>query len=127
MKNIKYFTQFFLIILSFIVFKILGIKISSFLSGKIFEIIGPFFRSKKIIDKNIKKAFPNKSPEEIEKISKSMWNNYGRIFAEYIFIKDFRSGDLRSNIKIDGEKILKRNKSIKKTSYFISGHLANFG
>ena len=126
MKKIKYFTQFSLIILSFIVFKILGIKFSSFLSGKIFEIIGPFFRSKKIIDTNIKKAFPNKSPEEIEKISKSMWNNYGRIFAEYIFIKDFRSGKLASNIKIDGEEILKEINQSKKQVIFISGHLANF-
>ena len=126
MKNIKYFTQFSLIVLSFIIFKILGIKFSSFLSGKIFEIIGPFFRSKKIIDTNIKKAFPNKSPEEIEKISKSMWNNYGRIFAEYIFIKDFRSGKLASNIKIDGEEILKEINQSKKQVIFISGHLANF-
>ena len=126
MKNIKYFTQFSLIVLSFIIFKILGIKFSSFLSGKIFEIIGPFFRSKKIIDTNIKKAFPNKSPEEIKKISKSMWNNYGRIFAEYIFIKDFRSGKLASNIKIDGEEILKEINQSKKQVIFISGHLANF-
>ena len=28
-----------------------------------------------------------------------MWNNYGRIFAEYIFIKEFRFGKLSSNIK----------------------------
>ena len=28
-----------------------------------------------------------------------MWNNYGRVFAEYIFIKDFRNGKLED---IDG-------------------------
>ena len=126
MKNIKYFTQFSLIILSFIVFKILGIKISSFLSGKIFEIIGPFFRSKNIIYSNIKKAFPNKSQEDVEKISKSMWNNYGRIFAEYMFIKDFRSGHLTSKIKIEGEEILKEINQSKKQVIFISGHFCNF-
>ena len=126
MKNIKYFTQFSLIILSFIVFKILGIKFSSFLSGKIFEIIGPYFRPKKIIHSNIKKAFPNKSQEDVEKISKSMWNNYGRIFAEYMFIKDFRLGHLTSKIKIEGEEILKEINQSKKQVIFISGHLANF-
>mgnify|MGYP001306288368 CR=1 FL=1 len=126
MKNIKYFTQFSLIILSFILFKILGIKFSSFLSGKMFEIIGPFFRSKKIIDSNIKKAFPYKSQEDVEKISKSMWNNYGRTFAEYMFIKDFRSGNLTSNIKIEGEEILKEINQSKKQVIFVSGHLANF-
>ena len=126
MKKIKYFTQFSLIILSFIVFKILGIKFSSFLSGKIFEIIGPYFRPKKIIHSNIKKAFPNKSQEDVEKISKSMWNNYGRIFAEYMFIKNFRSGNLTSKIKIEGNEILKEINQSKKQVIFISGHLANF-
>ena len=126
MKKIIYFTQFSLIILSFIVFKILGIKFSSFLSGKIFEIIGPYFRPKKIIHSNIKKAFPNKSQEDVEKISKSMWNNYGRIFAEYMFIKNFRSGNLTSKIKIEGNEILKEINQSKKQVIFISGHLANF-
>ena len=57
MKNIKYFIQFLLIIISFVIFKLLGVKFSSNLSGKIFEKIGPFFRSKRIIQSNIKKLF----------------------------------------------------------------------
>ena len=58
MKTIKYFIQFIIIIILFFLFKILGMKTSSSLSGKIFQIIGPFFRSKKLIDENIKIAFP---------------------------------------------------------------------
>ena len=126
MKNIKYFIQFLLIIISFVIFKLLGVKFSSNLSGKIFEKIGPFFRSKRIIQSNIKRAFPNTNLEDIEKISKSMWNNYGRIFAEYIFLKDFRSGNLSSKIEIDGEEILEEINKSKKQVVFISGHLSNF-
>ena len=47
MKYLKYFIEFVLTILCFIIFKILGPNISSNISGKIFEIIGPYFRSKK--------------------------------------------------------------------------------
>ena len=126
MKNIKYFIQFLLTIISFVIFKLLGVKFSSNLSGKIFEKIGPFFRSKRIIQSNIKRAFPNTNLEDIEKISKSMWNNYGRIFAEYIFIKDFRSGNLSSKIEIDGEEILEEINKSKKQVVFVSGHLSNF-
>jgi KDO2-lipid IV(A) lauroyltransferase len=43
----------------FIIFKLIGLKFSSFLGGKLFQIIGPLFRSKKIIHSNIKRAFPN--------------------------------------------------------------------
>ena len=96
MKIIKYFFQFLLAVFCFIFFKILGAKLSSELSGKIFENIGPFFRSKKIIDENIKRAIPNISEENLNKIKTSMWNNYGRVFAEYIFIKDFRERSYKS-------------------------------
>ena len=84
----------------------IGIKNASSLSGKIFEIIGPYFRSKKTIDTNIKKAFPNIENENLNKLKRSMWNNYGRVFAEYMFMKNFRTGNLKSKIKIEGEEIL---------------------
>ena len=76
MNNIKYFIQFIIIIFLFLIFKILGLKISSYLSGRLFEIIGPIFRSKDIIDNNIKRAFPNLDLKEVNKIKSSMWNNY---------------------------------------------------
>ena len=126
MKYIKYFLQFILIIFSFLIFKILGPKISSYASGKIFEIIGPYFRSKKIIHSNIKKAFPKISFEDLNKLTNSMWNNYGRVFAEYVFIKDFRNGKLSSKIKIDGKEIIDEIKKSNQQVIFISGHLSNF-
>tara|TARA_Y100000992_G_scaffold212738_1_gene146442 strand:+ start:2851 stop:3711 length:861 start_codon:yes stop_codon:yes gene_type:complete len=126
MKHIKYFFQFLLIIISFVIFKILGPSLSSKLSGKIFERIGPFFRSKKIIHSNILKAFPEIDNENINKLSRLMWNNYGRVFAEYIFIKEFRSGKLSSNIQIEGQEILEEIVKYNKQVVFVSGHLSNF-
>ena len=55
-----------------------------------------------------------------------MWNNYGRIFAEYIFIKEFRFGKLSSNIKIEGQEIINEIIKLDKQVVFISGHLSNF-
>ena len=126
MKYLKYFIQFLLAILSFVLFKILGPNLSSKLSGKLFEKIGPLFRSKKTIESNIKKAIPNINSIDINKITQLMWNNYGRVFAEYMFIKDFRSGKLSSKIKIDGQEILEEIKMSNKQVVFISGHLSNF-
>ena len=126
MKYIKYFFQFLLAIICFILFKILGATLSSKISGKLFELIGPFFRSEEIINSNIKRAMPNIQPEEIKKIKKSMWNNYGRIFAEYMFINNFRTGKLSSNIIIEGKDILDEIIKSKEQAIFISGHLSNF-
>ena len=54
-----------------------------------------------------------------------MWNNYGRTFAEYIFIKDFR-GNLSSKIELEGEEIINEIKKNNQQVVFISGHLGNF-
>ena len=126
MKYIKYFLQFLLAIISFIIFKILGVNNSSNLSGKIFEFIGPYFRSKKLIYSNISKAYPNADEKELKKITKAMWNNYGRVFSEYMFIKDFRSGKLSDKIEIVGKEYLDEIKNLNKQVVFISGHFSNF-
>ena len=126
MRKIKYFLQFIIIILFFFIFKILGIKLASFLSGKIFQIVGPLFRPKELINSNIKRAFPKIDEINLKKISTSMWNNYGRVFAEYMFIKNFRSGELNKNIILEGEEVLQDIKINKKRVVFISGHFSNF-
>ena len=54
----------------------------------------------------------NIGSEEITKISKLMWNNYGRVFAEYMFIKDFRFNKLGSNIQVEGQDILENLKKL---------------
>ena len=126
MKYIKYFLQFLLAIISFIIFRILGPNLSSSLSGKIFEFVGPFFRSKELINSNIRRAIPTIEEVRLNKISKLMWNNYGRVFAEYMFIKKFRQSGLSNNIVIEGGEILENIKRNKQRVVFISGHFSNF-
>ena len=126
MKYIKYFFQFIFVIIFFSFFKILGLRISSAIGGKMFEIIGPLFRSKNLIHSNIKKAFPDINLKDLNKMTKLMWNNYGRVFAEYMFIKDFRKNKVDSKIEIDGQEILDEIKRLNKPVVFISGHFSNF-
>ena len=97
MKGIKYFLEFLLWIILFLIFKIIGFKNSSNIGGKIGEIFGPFIRSKKIFKKNILNAFPNIDNDNLKKIEKDMWNNYGRTFSEYAFIKQFKNSKLEDN------------------------------
>ena len=126
MKIIKYFLQFLFIIIFFSLFKILGLNTSSALGGKLFEKIGPLFRSKKLIHSNLKKAFPDISLDHLNRITKMMWNNYGRVFAEYMFIKEFREDRSNKKIIIEGQEILEDIKKKNKSVVFISGHLSNF-
>ena len=82
MKNLIYFFQFLFIGILFIIFKILGLKLSRIIAGKFFSIFGPFFRSKDIIEKNISYAFSNVNQEFKKNILNKMWKGYGKILAE---------------------------------------------
>ena len=126
MKSFKYFLEFIIIIIFFSLFKILGIKVSSYLSGRIFALIGPLFRSKKIINKNISIALENKSDLLIKNYKKDMWNYYGKILAEYIFLKNFRNDKSNKYINVEGENFLNEIKTNNERVIFVSGHFDNF-
>ncbi len=126
MKNLKYLVEFFFISILFLLFKILGYRIASSMSSMIVSVIGPLFRSKKIVTNNIKNSLSITDNDEISKIINNMWSNYGRILSDYIFIKNFRLGKLNNYIKIEGNEILEKIKTEKKPVIFISGHFNNF-
>ena len=126
MKIIKYFSQFIFICLFFFICKILGYKKSSNFGAKFGKFFGPIFRSKKTISKNLKIALPKISNDEIKNISKNMWKNYGRILAEYMYIKDFRNLKLKKFIEIENSNILEDINKKKKPVIFISAHFNNF-
>jgi len=126
MKKIKYLIEFFFIIILFLVFKLLGYRIASNFSSFIVSIVGPIFRSKKMIRNNIQKSLTLIDDNETSKIINNMWSNYGRILSDYIFIKNFRLGKLDQYIQIEGHEILDKIKIEKKPVIFISGHFNNF-
>ena len=125
MKTVIYFFEFVLISLLLIIFKILGYKLASnfgFFIGKTF---GPLFRSKSLVIDNLKKS--NISLKKThEQSTDEIFGNYGRIFAEYPFIKNFRNGKLEKYIQVDGKQYLDEIKSKNKKVVFISGHFNNF-
>ena len=127
MKKIKYFLQFICVIFFFVIFKILGLKLASIISSNIFILFGPIFRSNKIVFSNLKIAFPDIDENQKKQILKKMWFNYGKIFAEYMFIKDFRHNEKYSaKISIENKDIIEKIKKDNEQVIFISGHFNNF-
>ena len=125
MKLIRYFFEYIAIIILFSLFKLLGYRIASELGNFLGKTFGPFFRSKKIIADNLSKFDSSLTSEKINKISREMWGNYGRILSEYPYISNFRKGDLDKYIKIEN---IERLEEIKKGQpvVFVSAHFSNF-
>ena len=126
MKLIKYFFQFFFIIFFLILFRTIGLNLSRIISSKLFLILGPLFRSKRIIKKNISIVFPESSNNFKKMIINNMWKNYGKILAEYVFLKNFRKNDSKKFLTLKGQQILENIKNTKNPVIFISGHFDNF-
>ena len=125
MKKIAYFLEFILIKILFFFFQLIGYRLSSNLGFFIGRTIGPIFRSKKIIIQNIKKA-NIKHSDNPSQIASNVLGNYGRIFAEYVYLKKFRNDELKKYVSIDGLEHLENLKKNNKKAVFISGHFNNF-
>ena len=127
MKIIKYFFEFISVISLFCIFKIVGLRNASNIGSLIGRLIGPFFRSKNIIKKNIKIGLGNIDAMKEKEIINGMWSNIGRTFAEYMFLKDFKFNKTNfDHINIIGTKYLDEIKKSNEPVIFYSGHLANF-
>jgi len=123
-KIIKYFFESLVIYTFFFVIKLLGLSISRDLFSFIFKKIGPLIRSRKILKKNLSIFSNNISEQKKDEIELNVWSNYGKTFAEYMFLKKFRKENL--HIKIEGKKILDEIYQNNKPVIFVSGHFANF-
>ena len=127
MKIIKYFFQFIGTISLFCIFRLIGIRNASNLGSVLGKLIGPLFRSKNIIKKNINFGLGNIDEKREKEIINGMWSNIGRTFAEYVFLKYFKFNKSNFNhIKIDGANYLEEIKKSNKSVIFFSGHFANF-
>ena len=123
-KRINYFFQSIFVYLFFLIGRIVGIKLSRFLFSILFIFLGPIFKSKNVIDKNLKIFSSKISNVNNKKIINEMWKNYGMTFIEYIFLNKLRK--CKNHVTIKGKENLTDVMNSKKPVIFVSGHFANF-
>jgi len=93
------------------------------LFGRVAGLIGPMLREQKIGRANLAAAFPEKSPEQIEAILAGVWDNLGRVGAEFAHLDHIwehdpahpedsrievgaRSHELFAQLRLDGKPAL---------------------
>jgi len=104
----------------------MGLKLSRIIASNFFLLFGPLFRSKDIIEKNISFAYPNTDQKFKQTIITKMWKSYGKILAEYMFIKHFRRIKSEKFLEIKGQEILEKIRTSNDPVIFVSGHFDNF-
>ena len=103
------------------------------IGGALMRTIGPWLPEHRIGHDNLARAFPEKSPAEIEKILRGVWDNLGRVGAEFAHIDRLWDYDLshrrpagRILDSDESEKIIMRLRDDGKPALIFSAHLANW-
>jgi len=111
-----------------LIFRIIGIKLSSLISAKISLIIGTHLKVDKLAISNIRNALPELSELNRRNIINEMWLNLGRIIGEYYHICQYNLEQISAITNIDNDSknniaLLKKNKN---GGIIVSGHIGNW-
>jgi KDO2-lipid IV(A) lauroyltransferase len=102
------------------------------LAGRVLRGVGPWLPEHRIGRANLTAAFPEKSPAEIETILRGVWDNLGRVGAEFAHIDrlwDYDPSRQRSGRIMDSdaaEAIAFRLRDDGKPALIFTAHLANW-
>jgi KDO2-lipid IV(A) lauroyltransferase len=92
--------------------------------------LGPRLREHRLGRANLKAAFPEKSPEEIERILRGVWDNLGRVAAEFAHLDRICAGDPEQRTYIEyAPGTAARFKALRddgKPALIFAAHLANW-
>ena len=84
------------------------------------------FKRRRLIDENLKNAFPEKSAAERNAIAAATWKSIGRTAAEFVRMNEITGERLSEWITIDGEEHVRAALAGKKGVIFLTGHFTNW-
>lgn len=107
-------------------FRALPVDRASALGGWIGRTVGPRLRSTRTARRNLERAFPEKSPAEIDAIILGMWDNLGRVIAEYPHLDAIGAYGPGGRTEVVGGEHIDALRDDGKAGILVSGHFANW-
>lgn len=122
MKHLRYFLEALGLYLLFFIFRILPPQTASALGGFLGRTIGPALAASRKAMKNLDMVFPDKLKEEKNLIIRDMWDNLGRVIAEYPHLEYLSKNraDVINSATI--ERVIAQGGG----AVFIGGHIGNW-
>lgn len=122
MRKVRYFFEALLLGFMMLLFRIMPLDMASATGGWLGRAIGPRLAASRKALRNIEQALPDLTPEQHKQAIREMWDNLGRVMAEYPHLRTI--GRERVTLEVDGQ--VKQLFTDGKPCLFISGHLANW-
>ena len=112
--------------LCFGVFGSLPLNCASTLGGALARHIGPRLKISNQARRNLRCALPELSDDEIARVVAGMWDNLGRVVAEYRHLRKIDAFEPGGRVEIRGLEYIDRAVATGRRMIFFSGHLANW-
>jgi Kdo2-lipid IVA lauroyltransferase/acyltransferase len=107
-------------------FAALPLDCASALGGAMGRLIGPFLGISKRARRNIKRALPELSEIEVAEIIAGMWDNLGRVAAEFPHLRKIRVFEPGGRVETHGFEHMDRAVAAGRRMIIFSGHIANW-
>lgn len=124
MTDASYRLQFLGVLLLYRLFAALPVDTASRFGGWLGRTIGPRMSSHRRAIRNLRAVFPDKSDAAIAKITDGMWDNVGRVMAEYTHLQTILTDPRR--VRILGLEDCAAHMAGKKSGFALSAHYGNW-
>lgn len=122
MKKIRYLIEGLLLHILFAFFRTLQPQKASAVGGWLGRSIGPKLAASRKARRNIARALPEKTKEEQDRIIVGMWDNIGRVIAEYPHLEIIS----KEHTTIQNNRRLETLLGTEQPIVFFGGHIANW-
>lgn len=122
MKHIRYALEAILLYILFFIFKILGVRRASNFGSWLGRSIGPKLAASRKAMRNIERAFPDFDETQKQKTLIDMWDNLGRVVAEYPHLKTLA----QKYTDVKGADIIERYRADNQPFILFGGHIGNW-
>lgn len=122
MKNVRYAIEAALVYIFFIFFRMIGLDAASACGGWIGRTVGPHLAASRKAFENLRRAMPERSESERRAIVKGMWDNLGRVIAEYPHLEKIG----RERVELPERALLDRLREDGMPAIVATAHMANW-
>lgn len=122
-RKLIYMLEFAGLKIMYYLFKTMKPERASNFGGWLGRRAGQWLPHKRVAHRNLKTIWPDLSPAEREAIVGGVWENFGRLAAEYCHLKDF---PLDTHVELCGKEVLEKLRDDGQPAILFTGHIANF-
>lgn len=110
----------------YFLFKLLPLETASAVGGWLGRVVGPLLPLTERARRNLRRAFPEKTEPEIVAIVRAMWDNLGRVAAEFPHLGEIDVYDPQGPVAVVGAEWVDALRDDGKPGFFFSAHFGNW-